>query len=72
MSTKKRKPGRPLKGKERVKRYQVVLEPRDAEWLRKLGNGNLSAGIVAAKVKAELEIASYPKELKKVFGYEKL
>lgn len=40
--------GRPLLGAEPRKRYQVVLEPRVAEKLRKYGGGNLSAGIVKA------------------------
>lgn len=40
--------GRPIEGKEAKKRYQVMLEPRTAERLRKLGQGNLSAGIAKA------------------------
>jgi hypothetical protein len=44
----KSKGGRPIVGKEAKKRYQVMLEPRTAEKLRKVGKGNLSAGIAAA------------------------
>lgn len=44
----KNKGGRPLTGKEAKKRYQVMLEPRTAERLRKAGKGNLSAGIAHA------------------------
>lgn len=40
--------GRPLKGREAKARYQVMLEPAVAEKLRRLGNGNLSAGIAHA------------------------
>ena len=44
------KGGRPIVGREAKKRYQVMLEPRTAEKLRKAGGGNLSAGIAAASV----------------------
>ena len=40
--------GRPILGKETKRRYQVMLEPRTAEKLRKLGTDNLSAGIAKA------------------------
>lgn len=50
--TKTNGPGRPLLGKQPRKRYQVVLEPRVAERLRKYGDGNLSAGIVRAAEEA--------------------
>jgi hypothetical protein len=49
----KAKPGRPLIGKEAKKRYQVMLEPRIAERLRKLGGDNLSAGIAHAAALAK-------------------
>lgn len=49
----KAKPGRPLLGKEAKRRYQVMLEPRTAESLRKLGGGNLSAGIAHAAACAD-------------------
>ena len=42
------KGGRPILGKEAKQRYQVMLEPRTAEKLRKVGGGNLSAGIAHA------------------------
>lgn len=42
------KGGRPIVGKEAKQRYQVMLEPRTAEKLRKAGAGNLSAGIAHA------------------------
>ena len=38
--------GRPLKGAEKRKRYQITLPKRTAELLRLLGDGNLSEGIV--------------------------
>lgn len=44
----KNKGGRPIVGKEAKQRYQVMLEPRTAEKLRKVGKGNLSAGIAHA------------------------
>lgn len=44
----KNKGGRPIVGKEAKRRYQVMLEPRTAEKLRKAGKGNLSAGIAHA------------------------
>jgi hypothetical protein len=40
--------GRPKQGREVKRRYQVMLEPRIAERLRKLGKGNLSRGIAEA------------------------
>lgn len=40
--------GRPRIGKEVKARYQVMLEPRVAARLRKLGKGNLSRGIAEA------------------------
>lgn len=42
------KAGRPIQGREAKQRYQVMLEPRVAEKLRKLADGNLSAGIAKA------------------------
>jgi hypothetical protein len=41
-------PGRPIQGRETKRRYQVMLEPRVAEKLRNLADGNLSAGIAKA------------------------
>lgn len=52
VAEKRNKGGRPLLGAEPRKRYQVMLEPKVAERLRKLGDGNLSAGIVLAASKA--------------------
>lgn len=40
--------GRPKLGKEVKRRYQVMLEPKVAEKLRKMGKGNLSRGIAIA------------------------
>jgi hypothetical protein len=40
--------GRPIQGREAKRRYQVMLEPRVAEKLRKAGKDNLSAGIAKA------------------------
>gem|GEM_PF-5430929 len=37
--------GRPIEGREAKRRYQVLLEPRIAEKLRRTGDGNLSRGI---------------------------
>lgn len=56
MPKKKKEPealplGRPILGEEAKKRYQVMLEPSVAESLRKLGRGNLSAGIAKAAKK---------------------
>jgi hypothetical protein len=44
--------GRPLLGKERKQRYQVALEPKVAEMLRRYSGNNLSGGIslMAAKL----------------------
>ena len=39
------KGGRPLLGLERRERYQVKLEPRTAEKIRRFGGNNLSGGI---------------------------
>ena len=39
------KGGRPLTGTERKARYQIMLEPVDADELRRLGEGNLSRGV---------------------------
>ena len=44
----KRRPGRPIAGREAKRRYQVLLEPRIAEKLRQAGAGNLSQGIAHA------------------------
>jgi hypothetical protein len=46
--------GRPRQGKETKVRYNVMLEPAIAEWLRKYGGDNLSAGIQALAVRAML------------------
>lgn len=46
-----RGPGRPIEGQEAKRRYQVLLEPRIAENLRRVGDGNLSRGI--ARVAAD-------------------
>lgn len=40
-----KKPNRPMIGEAVAQRYNVSLPPEVAESLRKLGNGNLSAGI---------------------------
>ena len=40
--------GRPIEGREAKARYQVMLEPRVADKLRKAAAGNLSAGIAKA------------------------
>lgn len=41
--------GRPLTGNERKRRYQIMLEPTDAEDTREqLGGGNLSRGVQKA------------------------
>lgn len=52
MPRKKRKPkaqlGRPVMGDEAKKRYNVMLQPRVAERLRRIGDDNLSAGIEKA------------------------
>lgn len=45
---KRKRPGRPPLGKEVKQRYQVVLEPSVAEYLRNLGGDNLSRGISIA------------------------
>jgi hypothetical protein len=37
--------GRPLLGKEKRQRYQIMLEPSVADQLRSLGRGSLTAGI---------------------------
>ncbi len=42
---KARGPGRPLTGLERKERFQVRLEPRIAEKIRRFGGDNLSRGI---------------------------
>jgi hypothetical protein len=42
------KRGRPVVGPEPKQRYQVMLEPRIAEKLRRLGGDNLSHGIAIA------------------------
>lgn len=42
------KRNRPLVGKSPTKVYSVTLPPDIAEYLRKFGGGNLSAGIRAA------------------------
>lgn len=52
MKDEKYKGGRPILGKEAKRRYQVMLEPRTAEKLRKLGDDNLSAGIAKAAHRA--------------------
>lgn len=44
--------GRPITGQERKRRYQVMLEPRLADRLRILGEGNLSRGIALAADKS--------------------
>ena len=43
---------RPMVGKAAAERYNVSLPPEVAKALRKLGGGNLSAGIRAALQKA--------------------
>ncbi len=50
---KRRGPGRPLTGLERKERYQVKIEPRIAERIRRFGGDNLSRGIalLAEKIK---------------------
>lgn len=40
--------GRPRKGKERREVYSVRMEPKDADFLRKLGEDNLSEGLKIA------------------------
>lgn len=41
--------GRPLTGNERKRRYQIMLEPADADDTREqLGGGNLSRGVQKA------------------------
>lgn len=52
MKSEPNKGGRPIVGKEAKQRYQVMLEPRTAEKLRKAGGGNLSAGIAVVAHKA--------------------
>lgn len=47
----RRKPGRPLIGDARKMRINVMLAPDVAERLRRLGDGNLSAGIAIAAEK---------------------
>jgi hypothetical protein len=41
----KRKRGRPPIGEQAGKRYQIRLMPRDADLVRRLGEGSLSRGI---------------------------
>jgi hypothetical protein len=48
MGKTKRTRGRPIAGQQRTQKFQVTLEPRIAEILRQLGNGNLSRGITIA------------------------
>jgi hypothetical protein len=52
---KAKRAGRPITGMEPKRRYQVMIEPRIAEKLRKLGGNNLSRGIelAAGKVKGD-------------------
>ena len=40
--------GRPKQGREVKQRYQVMLEPRVAAKLKKLGKNNMSQGIAIA------------------------
>jgi len=37
--------GRPKQGKEKKRRVNLMLEPATYEYLRKVGDGNASAGI---------------------------
>lgn len=46
--TPNRRVGRPLLGGQKRERYQIILEPRIAERARRIGGGNLSAGIARA------------------------
>lgn len=50
MAKKKARKGRPIAGKQRKDRHQVMLEPWLADLLRDLGDGNLSFGIQALSV----------------------
>jgi hypothetical protein len=52
--------GRPRLGKETKERYNVMLEPAIAKWLRQHGEDNLSAGIQKLAAKAMLKEAFEP------------
>jgi hypothetical protein len=51
---KKQVRGRPVAGAEKKERYQVALEPKVAEKLRKFGGDNLSRGIALAADKVKI------------------
>jgi hypothetical protein len=55
--------GRPLLGKARKERRNVMLEPAIADFLRRQGNGNLSAGIQKVAVRAILDELNGPSRL---------
>jgi hypothetical protein len=40
--------GRPITGRERKQRFQIMLEPYLAKQLREMFNGNLSVGVAVA------------------------
>jgi hypothetical protein len=55
--------GRPISGDSRKERRNVMLEPAIANFLRRQGDGNLSAGIQKVAVKAILEELHGPDRL---------
>jgi hypothetical protein len=55
--------GRPLSGDARKERRNVMLEPAIADFLRRQGDGNLSAGIQKVAVKAILAELNGPGRL---------
>jgi hypothetical protein len=55
--------GRPISGDARKERRNVMLEPVIADFLRRQGGGNLSAGIQEVALKAMLEELNGPDRL---------
>jgi hypothetical protein len=55
--------GRPLSGDARKERRNVMLEPAIADFLRRQGDGNLSAGIQKVAAKAILAELNGPGRL---------
>ena len=52
---KKRGPGRPLTGLQRKERYQIRLEPRIADKIRRYGGGSLTGGVLLLAEKENIK-----------------
>ena len=57
---KKRGPGRPLTGLQRKERYQIRLEPRIADKIRRYGGGSLTGGVLLLAEKENIKLAAGP------------